>query len=92
MYLLEIDPDAVSYSSPPFQISYTLENKQRQYTPDFLVERRSKKQIVEIKPASQLNSDKNLQLFQCIAPICQSNGWEFRVKPVGGATKSCGIG
>lgn len=52
MYLLEIDPDVLSYSSQPLKIIYTLDNRQRRYTPDFLVERRRQKQIIEIKSAS----------------------------------------
>lgn len=79
MYLLEIDPDVVSYSSQPLKISYTLDDQVQRYTPDFLVERRSKQQIVEIKPNSQLDNDKNLKLFQSMTSISQSQGWEFVV-------------
>ncbi len=79
MYLLEIDPDVLSYSSQPLKIIYTLDNRQRRYTPDFLVERRRQKQIIEIKSASQVNNDKNRTLFQGLAPIIQKQGWEFLV-------------
>lgn len=79
MYLLESDPDVLSYRSQPETIFYTWDNKPRKYTPDFLVERRTKKQIVEVKPASQVHSDKNLRLFRCVAPLCQKQGWEFIV-------------
>lgn len=79
MYLLEIDSDVLSYSSQPLKIIYTLDNRQRHYTPDFLVERHRQKQIIEIKPARQLNSEKNTKLFQCIDPIIQEKGWEFLV-------------
>ncbi len=79
MYLLEIDPDVVSYSSQPLKISYTLNNQIRRYTPDFLVQRRSLQQIVEIKPKKQLNHDQNLQLFQVMTSLGQSQGWEFVV-------------
>lgn len=79
MYLLESDPDVLSYRSQPETIFYTRDNRQRKYTPDFLVERRSKKQIVEIKPASKVHDDENLRLFRCIALVCKERGWEFAV-------------
>ncbi len=79
MYLLEIDPDVVSYRSQPLKISYTLNNQLRRYTPDFFVQRRSREQIVEIKPEKRLNQDQNLQLFQVMNSLGQSQGWEFIV-------------
>ena len=79
MYLLEIDPDVLSYHSQPLTIIYTLDSKPRKYTPDFLVKRRNKQQIVEIKPESAVHSSKNLRLFRCVAPLCIKRGWEFVV-------------
>ena len=48
MYLLETDPDVLSYQSQPRSIFYTLDNRKRRYNPDFLVERRSKKLLIEL--------------------------------------------
>ncbi len=79
MYLLEIDPEVVSYRSQPLKISYTLNHQLRRYTPDFLVQRRSREQIVEIKPEKRLNQEQNVQLFQAITNLGQSQGWEFVV-------------
>ncbi|BBD62909.1 hypothetical protein NIES2109_57590 (plasmid) [Nostoc sp. HK-01] len=79
MYLLETDPDVLSYHSQPLSIFYRFNHRQRRYTPDFLVEGRHKKLLVEVKPASKVNSDKNLSLFRAFAPICQEKGWEFVV-------------
>ena len=79
MYLLEIDPDVVSYRSQPLKISYTLNNQLRQYTPDFLVQRVATEQIVEIKPEKRVNQEHNLQLFQAITKLGQCQGWEFVV-------------
>ena len=79
MYLLEIDPDVLSYSSQPLKIAYKEDGKRRKYTPDFFVERSQKKQVVEIKPITLIDSDKNKRFFQCITYICQSKGWEFLV-------------
>ncbi|MBE8968781.1 Tn7 transposase TnsA N-terminal domain-containing protein [Nostocales cyanobacterium LEGE 12452] len=77
MYLLEIDPDVLSYSTQPFKISYILDDKVRRYTPDFLVQRQSKQQIVEIKPSSWLEDEKNVRRFPVIASSLKSLGWEF---------------
>lgn len=79
MYLLESDPDVLSYRTQPLKIIYTWDNKPKKYTPDFLVERSSRTQIVEIKPASQVDSDKNQRLWRCVAPNCLERGWEFAV-------------
>ncbi|OUL29652.1 hypothetical protein BV378_05615 [Nostoc sp. RF31YmG] len=79
MYLLETDPDVLSYESQPLSIFYNFAHRQRRYTPDFLVERRSRKLLIEVKPASKVDSLKNLKLFRIIAPICQEQGWEFVV-------------
>ncbi|KYC34797.1 hypothetical protein WA1_49625 [Scytonema hofmannii PCC 7110] len=77
MYLLEIDPDVLSYSTQPFKISYILDDKVRRYTPDFLVQRNSKQQIVEIKPACFADDEKNVRRFPVIASTLKSLGWEF---------------
>ncbi|GAX45978.1 hypothetical protein NIES4075_69990 [Tolypothrix sp. NIES-4075] len=77
MYLLEIDPDVLSYSTQPFKISYILDDQVRRYTPDFLVQRQSKQQIVEIKPSSWLDEQKNVKIFPVIASTLKSLGWEF---------------
>ncbi|MBD2342491.1 TnsA endonuclease N-terminal domain-containing protein [Calothrix sp. FACHB-156] len=79
MYLLETDPDVLSYESQPLSLFYNFAHRQRRYTPDFLVERRSRKLLIEVKPASKVDSLKNLKLFRIIAPICQEQGWEFVV-------------
>lgn len=79
MYLLEIDPEVLAYSSQPLKISYKEDGKHRRYTPDFFIERSQKKQIVEIKPKTQINYEKNVRLFQCISYICQCKGWDFLV-------------
>ncbi len=79
IYLLEIDSDVVAYYGQPFKIQYTDKGKSRNYTPDFLVERTYKQQVVEVKPASKINQSKNLNLWSHIAPLCQREGKEFIV-------------
>jgi hypothetical protein len=77
MYLLEIDPDVISYSTQPFKISYILDKKVRWYTPDFLVQRKSKQQIVEIKPSCWNDDEKNVRKFSVIAANLRSEGQNF---------------
>ena len=79
MYLLEIDSDVISYSSQSLRIVYRQDGKPRRYTPDFFVERSQKKQVIEIKPRTKIDSDKNRKLFQSITYICKSKSWDFLV-------------
>jgi TnsA endonuclease N terminal len=79
MYLLEIDPEVKSYSSQPLTISYSIDKLSRRYTPDFLVERISKTQIVEVKPIIELDLEENTKRFEYIAPNFEHQGWEFVV-------------
>lgn len=79
IYLLEIDPEVLSYCEQPFTISYTENRKPRRYTPDFLVARPNKKQVIEVKPSHRVETERNLKLFRKIAPICTANNQEFIV-------------
>lgn len=79
IYLLEFDPDVIAYYGQPYKIQYTDKSKSRNYTPDFLVERTNKQQVVEVKPASKINQSKNLNFWRHIAPLCQKEAKEFVV-------------
>lgn len=79
LYLVEYDPDVVSYQEQPFRINFTLQEKLRHYTPDFLVERKHKRQVIEIKPKNKLADGSHDLLFNSVAPICQEQGYEFLV-------------
>jgi TnsA endonuclease N terminal len=79
IYFLEIDPDVISYTGQPFKLNYYLNGKLLRYTPDFFVERRTKKQVVEVKPSDKAQSEKYLALFNKVAPICREHDWEFLV-------------
>ncbi|HEV2864651.1 MAG TPA: TnsA endonuclease N-terminal domain-containing protein [Pyrinomonadaceae bacterium] len=57
VHLLEIDPDVVTYSEQPFRVLYSFEGKIRRYTPDFLVERKNKWQVVEVKSKEKASSE-----------------------------------
>ena len=73
-YLLEIDPDVVSFTSQPFKLEYVVDGKKRKYTPDYFIERRNKKQVIEVKPTHKARSDKYVASFQRVAPICRDQG------------------
>jgi len=61
------------------KIAYKEDGRPRRYTPDFFVERSHEKQVIEIKPRTKIDFDKNRKLFQSIAYICQSKGWDFLI-------------
>lgn len=78
-YLLEFDPDVLSYREQSFKIHYTYEGEKRVYTPDILVVRKNKTQVVEVKPSSKINNKRNLLKFNVGRRYCKKNGYEFIV-------------
>ncbi len=79
IYLLEIDPDVLSYQGQPFTITYDSLDKRRKYTPDFLLERKGSRQIVEVKPDNKVEEFQNTRRFQQAANFCKANNLEFVV-------------
>jgi hypothetical protein len=79
MYLLEIDSDVISYREQPGRIYYTLEGRRHRYTPDLLVERKSEKQIVEVKLKKVAEKEEYRRLFHIAGETCCREGYEFRV-------------
>lgn len=79
MYLLEIDPEVISYREQPFRIRYFLAGKNRRYTPDLLIHRRCGEYIVEVKPKKKALEQKYVILFRIAAQICRQEGYEFHV-------------
>ena len=79
MYLLEIDSDVISYREQPGRIYYTLGGKRHRYTPDLLVERRSEKQIIEVKLKKVAEKEEYRRLFHIAGEICRRESYEFRV-------------
>lgn len=79
-FLLDADHgDVLYFKEQPGKIRYNLDGKLHTYTPDFLVIRSNKKQIVEVKPESITSSEENIVLFRIIEPICREAGYEFIV-------------
>lgn len=79
LYLLEFDQAVLSYEEQPFRISYTLDGKRRYYTPDLLVQRTAKQQIVEVKPAKKLLKEDFIKFCRIISAVCRNQGYEFVV-------------
>lgn len=79
IYLLEIDPDVVAYYGQPFTITYDSLDKRKKYTPDFLVDRNSFRQIVEIKPESKIEKFKNSHRFRQTASFCLGHNLELAI-------------
>ncbi len=83
-YLQEFDQDVISYQEQPFTITYCFSNRRYRYTPDLLVVRKTKTQLIEVKPKKELskilNDDFKKKKFDAAAKYCISNGYdEFRV-------------
>lgn len=79
IYLLEIDPNVISYQGQPFTIAYDRYDKRRKYTPDFFVQRKGSKQVVEVKPTSKVEKFKNSYRFSQIINFCSFNDLEFAI-------------
>lgn len=79
LYLLELDSDVLSYSEQEVRIMYKLDGKRRHYTPDFMVIRVDKRQIVEVKPEHKASSDEYKRLFRIAKNICSRQGYDFVV-------------
>jgi len=77
IYLLEFDPSVTSYKEQPLCISYFLNGKEHHYTPDFLVERSNRRQIVEVKREHQTRKEENVALFSAVGPLFFQQGYEF---------------
>jgi hypothetical protein len=77
IYLLEFDPSVVFYAEQPLRISYYLDDKERHYTPDFLVKRSDKNLIVEVKQEDEAQKEENQCLFRIASAICAHDNYEF---------------
>ncbi len=77
IYLLEFDRAVVSYQEQPCKIYYIRDGRSRRYTPDFYVERKHVRQIVEVKPETKASTEENLILFRIAFKVCRKNGYDF---------------
>lgn len=84
IYLLESDQDVISYYEQPVKILYTYKNRNCMYTPDMLVYRKNKIQLIEIKPYQKLNmllhDEATLRKYSVAASYCKQQGYdEFKI-------------
>jgi len=79
IYLLEFDPNVLSYKERHPQIQYIYNGARHTFTPDFLVIRRDSKQIIEVKPDDQAAKEENYVFYRLLASIYRQEGYEFSV-------------
>jgi hypothetical protein len=79
IYYLETDRDVLSYKEQPLKVRYVLDGKIHHYTPDFLVRRTNKQQIVEVKDEESAGKEEYRHLFHIVAPLFMEEGYEFVV-------------
>lgn len=77
IYYLEIDRDVISYKEQPLKVRYVYDREIHLYTPDFLVVKPDKKQVVEVKDEESANKEEYKLLFKLVAPILFKEGYEF---------------
>lgn len=77
--MLDSDPDVVTYQSEPFKIPYMWEGSVKNYTPDVLVMRHDRKQLIEVKPATLVNEAKNIAKAIAADAWCSQNNIEYIV-------------
>lgn len=76
LYLLEFDPDVLYYQERPFQID-SVDNRLHNHTPDFLVERTNKRQIIDVRPEKNLAGEESAVSYRSLVSICYEKGYEF---------------
>ncbi len=77
IYLLEFDSDVLTYREQPLRIQYETSGKPHHYTPDFLVQRKDKQQLIEVKPEDEANDPDNQSRFRAISLRCDEEGYQF---------------
>lgn len=79
LYVLDYDPDVITFEEQPLSIQYDWQGKQLKYTPDFHVIRGTSHQIVECKPLALVSREDNQRKFAVALDWCQERGWTFVV-------------
>lgn len=79
IYLIEFDKNVIKYQEQPFKIKYYLDGKQHFYTPDFFVERREKKQVIEIKPQFKTEDEEFIDFSNQMKSFFAREDYEFLV-------------
>jgi len=84
--LLEADVGVVRYEVEPFRIPYLHEGRARNYVPDVLVHRIGGIELVEVKPASLVDSPANIAKAEAAQRWCEQNGVAYVVVMEDGLT------
>jgi hypothetical protein len=79
LYVLEYEPEVLTFEEQPLSISYEWQGKQLKYTPDFLVVWATSHQLVECKPVAMVSTEENQRKFTVALDWCQKKGWTFVV-------------
>jgi hypothetical protein len=79
IYLTEFDKDVIQYREQPFKVQYLLDGKRLHYFPDFLLERKSKKQIIEIKPQAKVEKSDFVRFSKVMTNHLAKEGYEYLV-------------
>ena len=79
IYLIEFDKNVIKYQEQPFKIKYYLDGKRHFYTPDFFVERREKKQVIEIKPQFKTEDEEFIDFSNQMKSFFAREDYEFLV-------------
>lgn len=79
IYLTEFDKNVIKYQEQPFKVKYLLNGKIRQYTPDFLIKRQDKKEIVEVKPQHKIENEEFIKFSTQIKAFLAGEGYEYLV-------------
>lgn len=79
IHLLEPDGTVKYYQEQPLKIRFLLNRREHLYTPDFMLWRGDKIQIVEVKPESKIYQEKYQYLFMMATQACSEKGYEFLV-------------
>jgi hypothetical protein len=74
---LDVDADVVTWQHEPIVLNYNLSGNVKRYIPDFIVQRSSNTQLVEVKPnklrSTPMNSAKRVAAIE----YCVQKGWEY---------------
>lgn len=84
IFLLEYDRDVICYKEQPLEINYRDNNRLKKCYPDFEVQRKGRKQLIEVKPHAKLVKilcdEATINKFNAVALYCDANGYsDFKI-------------
>lgn len=82
--LLEYDRDVITYKEQPLKIIYRDNNRLKKCYPDFEVQRKDRKQLIEVKQYAKLvkilDEEASITKFNAVALFCEANGYsDFKI-------------